>query len=35
VIDTEAGGGVGVAGESRRPLPIDFNASWNGSIEDG
>lgn len=35
VIDKEAGGGVGVAGESLRPLPMDFNASWNGSIEDG
>jgi len=26
---------VGVAGEFLRPLPIDFKASWNGSIDDG
>lgn len=26
---------MGVTGESLRPLPIDFNASWKGSIDDG
>jgi hypothetical protein len=26
---------VAVTGESLRPLPIDFSASWNGTIDDG
>lgn len=30
-----AGGGVGVAGDSFRALPIDLSASWKGSIDEG